>query len=68
MPPSSVHDELVFVAAGQKSKPFFPQARLRAADHAQAGRMPVVEITADIDVFRAVTLQNKINRECPNLN
>ena len=61
VPPASIHEEFIFVTTGRKCQPFFPQARVRIADHAQAGRMPVVEITADIDVFRAVALQNKIN-------
>src|ERR1019366_6821392 len=59
--PFPVHDELVFVPAGWKQQPFFPQPRVRVADHAQAGRMPVIETAADIDVLGSVAFQNKVN-------
>ncbi len=60
VPLASIHDELVFVTAGRKCQPLFPQAVIRVADHAQAGWMPVVEIAADIDVFHSSAFQNKI--------
>ena len=59
--PGAIHEEFVFITSGRQDQPFFPKARLRVADHAQAGGLPVIEIAANIDMPGTDEFQDEIH-------
>jgi hypothetical protein len=61
VPALAIHDEHVFMASRRQDEPLFPQPRVRVAGQAQAGRLPVIETAADIDVLGAIAFQDEVN-------
>ena len=59
--PAAIHKEFVFITPGRQGQALLPQARVRIADHPQTGRVPVIEIAANVNVFRPGAFQHKIN-------
>ena len=59
MNPFAVHDELVFVTARRQYQSLFPPAIVTVPEHGQAAGNPLIEVTAQINLFRFMSIQTE---------
>lgn len=55
--PNSIYNEFVFVATWFQHQAFFPPVIFTVPDHGQAAGHPLIEVAAQINLFRLVTAQ-----------